>query len=497
MLNNLIIFPVIIPIFAAVLCVIINNKTASYLIYLASALASLVFSYLLFQKVFSAGEIRYVFGNFDAPYGIEYRADYLSSTFLLLLSAIFFAISFFSFHSVRDEVKPNKISGFYCLLLLCYTGLAGITLSNDIFNIYVFIEIASLATYSLATFGNNKNSLKAAYDYLILGTIGATFILIGIGYIYITVGTLNIDDIQNKLILVNNFRAIIVGVAFLLMGIILKIALFPFHMWLVRIYTYSPSVISAFLASVATKIAIYLLIRFSFFLFGINFSLNTVGVKETLIIMAIAGIFAGSISALFHDNAKRVLAFSSIASIGVIILALTIGQENLFSASLLFLITDALAKALLFCSLGAIYYRTKNLKISEFIKIRKTMPITFIGLVIGLASLCGIPATAGFISKLILITNLFKGEHYSLMILIIIFSITSLVYAWRILEPLYFSNSNKEAPKEVPFLMQATIVILIVANIYFGIYSYDLVEVTNKIANQIFSNSQIIIPKFL
>lgn len=494
--NNLVILPVVLAILCAAICVFISNKRISYFIFFLFCTTCLFLSYELFVKVLEEKEIRYVFGGFKAPYGIEYRVDYLSAIFLLVLSFIFFALSFCAFNFTAEEILAKKTTSFYTLCLLLYAGLSGIILSNDIFNIFVFIEISSLATYSLISFGNNKKSLIASYDYLILGTIGATFIVIGVGYIYISTGTLNIDDIQAKLILLNDFRSIIVGSAFLLLGIMLKMAIFPFHMWLVRAYNNSPSLISCLLAAIATKVSIYLLIRFSFFIFGINFSFTFLGFEKVLLILAIASIIVGNISAIFNSDSKRILAFSSVANIGVIILAISLANSYIFAVSIVFLISHSLAKALVFCAVGDIFAKTKSTNISSFENINPTS-IVALALIVGTFSLVGIPITFGFVSKLYLFNELFAQKYYSILAFLILFSFVSLMYAYKIISPFFRNTKQQYSEIKTKLPTKISLIILIFANIYFGFFSNDLISFAENLSDQIFSNNKIILPRFL
>lgn len=494
--NNLVILPVVLAIFCAGLCVFVSNKKASYFIYLLFCTAGLVISYHLFTAVLEEKEIRYVFGGFAAPYGIEYRVDYLSALFLLILSFIFFSLSFCAFNFTNEEISTKKTTSFYTLCLLLYAGLSGIILSNDIFNIFVFIEISSLATYSLIGFGKNKKALVASYDYLILGTIGATFIVIGVGYIYISTGTLNIDDIQTKLILLNDFRSIIVGSAFLLLGIMLKMAIFPFHMWLVRAYNNSPSLISCLLAAVATKISIYLLIRFSFFIFGINFSFHFLGFEKVLLLLAISSIIVGNISAIFNSDSKRILAFSSVANIGVIILAISIGSSYIFATSIFYLISHSFAKALVFCAVGDSYSKTKSTDVSSFSSINPKS-ITAVALIIGTLSLVGVPTTFGFVAKLYLFNELFVNKYYSILGFLLIFSFISLIYAYKLISPFFKGGQEPYSEIKTKLPTKISLIILIFVNIYFGIFSSDLITFVESLSDQIFSNNKIILPRFL
>ena len=192
--------------------------------------------------------------GWPAPWGIELRIDLLNALLLLIISAISTVVLYAADVSIRQEIPADRHTLFYILYLLCLAGNLGIAATGDAFNVFVFLEISSLSAYALIALGKDRRALWASYQYLIMGTIGATFILIGIGLMYQMTGTLNMEDLSKRLPEVEQTRTVFTAFAFVIVGICLKLAMFPLHLWLPNAYTYAPSVVTAFLAATATKV---------------------------------------------------------------------------------------------------------------------------------------------------------------------------------------------------------------------------------------------------
>ena len=297
------------------------------------------------------------------------------------------------------EILRARIPLFYTAYLLCLTGLLGITITGDAFNLFVFLEISSLSSYVLIALGEHRRALTAAYQYLIMGTIGATFILIGIGLLYMMTGTLNMADLAQRLPAVTGTRTVQAAFAFLTVGISLKLALFPLHLWLPNAYTYAPSVVTAFLAATATKVAVYVLLRFMFTIFGASFAFDSMPLEFIFWRWRWSAMFAGSTVAIFQDNVKRLLAYSSVAQIGYMILGISFASVTGLTAAILHLFNHALMKGALFLALGCVVYRTRLARMETMRGLGRRMPWTMAAFVVGGLSLIGVPLTVGFISK--------------------------------------------------------------------------------------------------
>ena len=357
------------------------------------------------------------------------------------------------------------------MFLLSLTGLLGIAITGDVFNLFVFLEISSLSSYVLISLGRDKRALTAAYRYLIMGTIGATFYLIGVGMMYMMTGTLNMVDLATLIPAIADTRTVIVALAFLLVGISLKLALFPLHAWLPNAYAYAPSVVTVFLAATATKVAVYMLIRILFTVFGGAGILDTMPVPQILMGLAVIGMFAASAVAIYQTDVKRMLAYSSVAQIGYMVLGISLVSVTGLAGGLIHLFNHALMKGALFMAVGAVIYRTGAIKVDDLAGLGRRMPLTMATFVVAGLSLIGVPLTVGFISKWTLIQAALEQGLWPIAAAVVGASLLAIVYIWRVVEIAYFHPAPSGAPgvSEAPVSMLVPMIVLAGACVYFGI----------------------------
>jgi multicomponent Na+:H+ antiporter subunit D len=469
--NNLPALQVIIPLLAAPLALMLRRGNLSHLLAFVVSVVALVISYSLLQSVLLNGPISYQMGGWEPPWGIEYRVDVVNAFVLLIVSAIGSVVMLGAGESVKAEIQEDKQSLFYTAYLLCLAGLLGITITGDAFNVFVFLEISSLSTYILISLGRDRRALTSAFQYLIMGTIGATFILIGVGLLYMKTGTLNMQDMAMLLGSLTESRTVQAAFAFLAVGISLKLALFPLHLWLPNAYTYAPSVASAFLAATATKVAVYVMLRFFFTIFGIEFSFDVMPLGLILMVLGLLAIFAGSLVAIYQDNVKRLLAYSSVAQIGYMILGISFATQTGLVAAILHLFNHAMMKGGLFLALAAVCYSTGGTCIANFRGLGKTMPWTMMAIVVGGLSLIGVPLTVGFVSKWYLVLAALEQGLWPVAFLVLLGSLLAVIYVWKLVEAAYFQKPEEGAVavKEAPLSLLIPTWILIGASIYFGI----------------------------
>ena len=490
MLAHLPILQVIVPLMAAPLCLLLARSRLVWLFaLLVSGLAFLISS-LLLQQVLASGTIVYELGGWEAPWGIEYRIDLLNAFLLLIISAVSTVVLFAAHTSIEQEIPADRHTYFYILYLLSLAGMLGIVATGDAFNVFVFLEISSLSAYALIALGKDRRALWAAYQYLIMGTIGATFILIGIGLMYQMTGTLNMVDLSQRLPEVEHSRTAFTAFTFVIVGICLKLALFPLHLWLPNAYAYAPSIVTAFFAATATKVAIYLLIRFTFSIFGLSFSFTALPLQILFLVLGSVGIFAASTAAIYQTNVKHLFAYSSIAQIGYMIVGFSMTTITGLMATLLHLFNHALMKSALFLALGAVMYRVGSVQLSQFQGLGRQMPLTMAAIVIGGLSLIGVPLTVGFVSKWYLIMAAIDNGWWPVAVLILVGSLLAIVYIWRILEMAYFKPplAGSETITEAPLSFLVPIWILVFANIYFGIDTRLSVEVAQAASQSLFQS---------
>jgi multicomponent Na+:H+ antiporter subunit D len=463
---------VIIPLMTAPLCVLLDHPRLAWFTALASSWVSFAAAIALVMQVSAQGPISYWLGGWEPPWGIEYRIDVLASYVLLIITAMAALVLVFAKESVQKEIPEHRIAYFYAAFMLAFAGLAGIVATGDAFNVFVFLEISSLATYALISMGKDRRALNAAFKYLVMGTIGATFILIGVGSLYMMTGTLNMLDLAERLPEVADTRTVRAGFAFLTVGIGLKLAMFPLHLWLPNAYAYAPSMVSAFLAATATKVAVYLLLRVILVIFGIDFSLGLMPLDKLMLALGLVGTLTASLVAVYQTDIKRLFAYSSIAQIGYMVLGIGLANATGITSAILHLFNHALMKGALFIALGAVAYRIGSTTLKDFSGLGRKMPWTMAGIVAGGLSLIGIPPTVGFISKWYLVLATLERDLWPVALLVLLGSMLAVIYVWQLIEAAYFGKPDEyKYYQEAPISMLAPLWILVIANFYFGIHT--------------------------
>lgn len=464
---------VVAPLIAAPVCVLLRRPSLAWGLAALISWASFGVAVALLDRVLVDGSISYALGGWAAPWGIEYRVDVVNAFVLVIVAGVSAFVVLFARASIEKEIREERIYIFYTLWLLCIAGLLGMAVTGDAFNLFVFLEISSLSSYALISLSEERRALTAAYRYLVMGTIGATFILIGIGLLYMMTGTLNMMDLAQRLPPVAGTRTVVVAFGFLTVGISLKIALFPLHSWLPNAYTYAPSAVSALLAATATKLGVYMLLRFFFSILGIRFSFEVMAEDRLLLTIALLATLFGSVVAIFQSNIKSILAYSSIAQIGYMVLGISLGSVTGLTAGIVHLFNHALMKAGLFLAVGCLAFRLRTVTLQEIAGIGKYMPWTMAAFVVGGLSLIGVPLTAGFISKWYLVLGALERAWWPVAGMILLTSLLALVYIWRVVEAAYFrptpAHRDDRRLQEAPWAMLGPTWVLILANVYFGI----------------------------
>ena len=477
--QHLPILQIVLPLMAAPVCMVIRHPQVVWIWATLITFLCLPISIALLVQVMAEGVIVYELGGWAAPWGIEYRIDKLNAFVLVIVTAIGAVVMPYARRTVDIEIPVSRVYLFYTMLLLCEAGLLGITITGDAFNLFVFLEVSSLSSYVLISFGKDRRALTAAYRYLIMGTIGATFYIIGVGLMYNATGSLNIYDLSKIIPELGGSRTIQAALAFLTVGLGLKLALFPMHMWLPNAYTYAPSAVTVFLAATATKVAVYALIRVTYTIFGTVDILEIVPVQDMFMVMAVIAMFVGSLVATYQVNVKRMLAYSSVAQIGYMMLGLSFDTVTGVAAGIVHLFNHAAMKGGLFMALGAVAYRVGGVRLEHMAGLGKKMPWTMASFVAGGLGLIGVPLTVGFVSKWYLVQAALEKGWWMIAVLIVICSLLAVIYVWRVVEVIYFLPASKVAQeaKEAPLSMLIPTWVLIGASIYFGIDATTTLDV--------------------
>ena len=464
---------IVVPLVAAPLCALVRSPTPAWILASSVSAATFAVAVALAIAVSDGSEIAYLLGGWAAPWGIEYRIDALNALVLVIVTGASSVSLVHARFSVAREVRRDRIGLFYTAWLLCLTGLLGMAITGDVFNVFVFLEIASLSTYVLVALGPRPAALLAAFRYLVLGSIGATFFLVGVGLLYMMTGTLNMADLSTRIGDVADTRTVAAGVVFVVLGIGLKAAVFPLHAWLPAAYAHAPSSAAAFLAGTSTKVSIYVLVRFLFDVFGVDLAFERLGFGALLIPLAIAGVLAGSAIAVFQDSVKRLLAWSSIAQLGYMVLGLGLGTASGVAASVLHLFNHAVMKVALFLALGNLVYRTGSDALENLSGLGRRMPWTMGALLVAAMSIVGVPLTAGFVSKWYLLRAALADGMWPVAVVILVSSLLAAVYMWRVVNAAFFTQAHPDSVQahasEAHWTMVAPVVGLALVNVWFGV----------------------------
>ena len=436
---------VVVPMLGAVVVAFLRRPALAWGVSLAVCWSMPVIALLLLHEALATGPVSYAMGGWAPPYGIEYRVDAVSGFLLVLVSVMAALVMTYAPRSTASEIPARLRPWYYAMFLMCLTGLLGMASSGDAFNIFVFTEVSSLSMYALIAMGRDRRALVAAFQYLILGTIGATFYVIGAGLLFVQTGTLNLVDMAAKLAPIAAEPAAQAALAFIAVGIGLKLALFPLHLWLPNAYAFAPSAATAFLASTATKVAIYVLLRIMLSVFGVETVLNDDAALTLVLMLAVVAMIAPSIVAVFQANVKRLLAYSSVAQVGYIVLGIALLNMSGLTGGIAHLFNHALIKACLFLAVGCVVWSTGITKVADMAGLGRTMPLTMGAFVVAGLGLIGVPGTAGFVSKWYLIQGAAEAGMWWLVLAIVFASVIAVVYVGRIVEVAWFRDPREES----------------------------------------------------
>ena len=479
---------VVIPLISSVLCPLIGlwRKGVCYFWTVFSVSLCALASIDTLMTVMESGTIHYRLGGWAPPFGIEYVVDHLNAMMLVVVSVISLIVAIYSKRSVEEEL-PDKVVYFYTVFLLQVTGFLGIVITGDLFNLYVFLEVGSLAGYVLIAVGEDGAPL-ATFRYIVMGTIGACFYLLGIGYIYVSTGSLNMADLQQILPELYHSKVILTAVAFLLAGLAVKMALFPVHVWLPDAYTKAPSATSALVAPLMTKISLYVMIRVLFTVFKPHLSLELLPVADIMVWAGVIAILGGAIMALAQTDFKRMLCYVVVAEVGYIVGGAGLGNTIGMQGAILHILNDAVMTVGLFTVAGIIVYKTKSHNISDFKDLFKKMPFTMAAFVVVALSIIGVPPTCGFFSKWYLLQGAVIAEHWAFLAALLLSSLISVILFFRVIEIAYdfhashghgghtHGTGHAQIIDEAPLSMLLPTIVIAIAIILIGLYNQTILS---------------------
>ncbi len=452
---------------------------------LGSLALSMLMSICVLAQVMTNGAFNYTVGSWKAPYGIELVIDHLSAVMLLLVSVSALLASMSALKSVFQEL-PDKEYMFFTLYLIFIAGLYGLILTGDAFNLYVLLEITSITTYGLIAMGQGRAPL-ASFNYIIMGSLGACFYLLGVGYLYIMTGSLNMADIANILIHTDGGKAIATALAFILVGLWVKMALFPLHGWLPNAYSLAPTGTALISAPLMTKVTIYLMIRIMFSVFSVDYLFfDHPLVQNGVVWLATIAIVCGSSMALAQRNLKRMLTYIIVAEVGYMVGGVWLANNTGMTGAILHIVNDALMTLCLFLSAAALLYKLGNLEFNTLKGVYRKMPITMAAFTLGAFSMIGVPPTAGFFSKWYLLLGGIEAGQWGYVVALLFSSLVNAILFFRIIEVGYFFRPGQhhgiEKYDEAPLSMRIPLWISAILLVVIGFYSGPLVESIIKFA---------------
>jgi len=467
---------------SAPICIVLRRARAAWTLAMVVTWGAFATAIHILWRVTHEGSFSYAVGNWAPPLGIELRFGSFNALVLVIVTAIS-AIVLSSAPGTLREVPRERQYLFFATFLLCMTGLMGMTSAGDAFNVFVFLEISALSGYALIAQGATPRALTSAFRYLVMGTVGGTFFLIGVGMLYMVTGTLNMADMAERLADAHASRTALIALAAIVVGLGIKTALVPLHSWLPDAYTFAPAMVTAFIAATATKVAYYALATFVFRIFGKDMAFG-LGLAHVLLPLSLVAMFVASAVAIFEKDVKRMLAFSSIAQVGYMMLGLALCNKAGLTGGIVHLFNHAVTKSALFLVLAGVVLRVGSTKLDDLRGLGKRMPLTAFAFVLGGLSLIGVPLTVGFVSKWYLVLGAFDSGDTAIAVLILLSSLLAVVYIWRVVEAMYFSEPPEGAPpvQEAPWSILAPTWVLIGAAIYFGISTQATAAVAGRAA---------------
>ncbi len=427
----------VIPLIAGVLAVLVGlyRPAAAQAVATLGMAGALGVALTALAQVIDGAPLRHEVGGWPPPIGIEYVLDPLSGFLATIIAGIGLLAVLYPAKAGLGFVPKAGLPayGLMCLLL---TGLLGVVVSGDLFHLFVFLEIYAISTYALVALGGDR-AIFASFRYLLLGTAGSGLYLLGVGFIYFTTGSLNMADVAGLLPAVADSPTIAAAAALITVGLGVKMALFPLHVWLPDAHTNAPPAIAALLAAVQVKAGAYAIIRINYGVFGPGLVADELPIAELLTWFGAAGILVGSVMAILQTDFKRLLAYSTVAQLGYIGVGIGLANPIALIGALLHILNHAVMKSGLFFIAGGIYSQTKIKEIPRMSGLGRKMPLLMSGFAIAAVSMVGLPPTAGFISKFYLVLGAIEGGRWPIAVIIVGSSLLTAVYFVRLIERIF------------------------------------------------------------
>ncbi len=468
----------LLPLFAAISMpvVCLKHRHWSKPISLTILAAMVLVSILNLHNVVNHGEVRYAFSGWTAPLGIEWVADGLASVILVLLSVLGLLGVVFT-GPTSPKALGGRIVHYYTLILLFFSALTGIVFARDLFNLFVFLEVAAISSYALIGVAGGR-ALFAAFRYLILGTIGASIYLLGVSYLYAVTGTLNMADMADKLPFLLGSKALVGGLLFIFIGLGIKMALVPFHAWMPEAYAYAPDSVSPILASLLTKIVLLAWVRIIYWVLNASTVISDIPILQLVAVLGALAAVIGASLALAQRDLKMMFAYGGISHIGIILIGIGQGNQTGFVGGVFYLLNDAVMQAALFFLAGVAFCHYGVRTIDDIGRVGKQAPWLSGSLIVIALGMVGLPPTGGFFGKWNIILGALEAGNYVSVAAVILSTLLTLAYFIKLLEGIFRQTSTRLDVQfgEIPLSFKMTLGVTSAAIMLLGLFSSPIVQ---------------------
>ena len=424
-----------------------------------------VLSLILMFNVNATGAFYYQFGNYNAAIGIEYLIDSFSTLFGVFITGLSLIIFIYSLGDLGHEINDKQIGNYYTLALLMIFSMLGLNYTNDLFNVYVFMEILTLTSAGIIAIKQQKENYMSTFRYVLLNEIGSISFLFGIALLYMVTGHLNMTNLYNSIqIVYAQFPANInLALAFMLTGLAIKGALFPLHIWLPDAHSTAPSPSSAWLSGVVVKVYVIAMIKIIYRVLGPTILQNS-NIPVIIQIIALLGMIFGSIFAIAQTDIKRMLAYSSVSQLGYIFLGVGLVSSLGLRAAFFQIFSHGIIKVGLILAAGAFIYGQNKRLIKDFAGMGQLMPVSLAIFSLGGFAMIGLPLTTGFIAKLYLGIAVLEFQDYFYLIVLLFSALLNLIYYLPIITNgfLQIPKSGYTRPRldKIPLTMLVPLIIV-------------------------------------
>jgi multicomponent Na+:H+ antiporter subunit D len=452
-------------------------QKACGLLLAATLSLSLVMAFFILAGVRNSGLLLYRMGNWPPPWGIEYIVDPLRAYMLIVIIAVSLWIFFYALKDITHELQVGVIGWYYTLYALLVASMAAMTMTNDLFNLFVLMEICAISSCAIITIKADRECLEAGFKYLILSAMGTGCFLLGVAMLYMVTGHLNFTYLQSELSMaIETYPlSVFTAAALFIVAFGIKAALFPLHVWLPDAHASAPSPSSAMLSGLVIKIYAFTLFLIFYRIFPRSL-LESLPLSEIVLWLAALGVMFGSIYAMLQKDLKKMLAYSSISQIAFIFMGIGLDQNLALIGGLYHIAVHAVTKSMLFMSAGAIIYSSGVRKISDLAGIGKVLPLVMVAFTVGSASMIGIPGTGGLISKWYIALGALEIGRSIFVLVILLSSLLNAIYYMPIVINAFMSQTEFGFKvKAIPKIMQISLLVGIILVVTTGVFSRPII----------------------